>query len=446
MMGDGMRISTDSIDIPILVISADGSIRDANAAFLRLAELKRGEALSLNVRDMSLFRTLARRIDAAISKGSPYTHKHKIGERYFDVCISPVTSDGYALIYLYDLSPFFMLEQDLIKRNRELMIMNTLSSAFISSDNIEGVFSDLLDKILLVTDFSVGFIMLRGNTGFELKSHAGISREFQIALSAGDVSSLLGSVERTEDPIYIYELDDLRDLPSFGREGICFLIAAPFRAGGILRGVTFLASRAERKLDFDHASILSLIGHQLSLIVEKIDLFEETQRLSVTDSLTGLFNSRYFYRELEKELARSVRYHSHFSLAILDVDDFKKINDTYGHECGDEVLIEVASMLKSASRATDVVARYGGEEFVIIFPNTGKSEAHYVCLRILQHINEGMIETTQGPAVQVTVSGGIATFPEDGVTTRELLIASDRAMYQAKAEGKKRVVCYNTLK
>ncbi|MGW8178727.1 MAG: GGDEF domain-containing protein, partial [bacterium] len=75
--------------------------------------------------------------------------------------------------------------------------------------------------------------------------------------------------------------------------------------------------------------------------------------------------------------ARAIRYHTTFSLAIFDIDDFKKINDTYGHECGDEVLIKVASMLKSASRATDIVARYGGEEFLIIFPNTEKTEAHY---------------------------------------------------------------------
>ncbi|MGW8178726.1 MAG: hypothetical protein ACWGQW_08185, partial [bacterium] len=302
-MNNRMRIPIDSLDIPILVINADGSVKDTNEAFLRITDLAREDVLAVNVGDLSIFRTLARRIDTVISKGIPYAHKHKIGDRYFDVCISPVTTDGYGIIYLYDLSPFFVLEQDLIKRNRELMIMNTLSSAFISSSNIEGVFSDLLEKILLITDFSVGFIMLQGIAGFELKSHAGISRDFQIALSAGDLSPILGSVEKTEDPIYVYELDDLRDFPAFGREGICFVLAAPFRSGGKLRGITFLASRAERKLDFDHASILSLIGNQLSLIVEKIDLFEETQRLAVTDSLTSLFNSRYLYRELEQELA-----------------------------------------------------------------------------------------------------------------------------------------------
>jgi diguanylate cyclase (GGDEF)-like protein len=347
-------------------------------------------------------------------------------------------------MHFNDITPFLILEKDLTKRNRELMIINTLSGAFISSENIEEVFNDLLEKILLITDFAAGYIVIKTDRGYELKSHLGLSLpDFQKELSEGKLIDFFFSIEPMTDPIYIFEEEEIKNIPILNKEGISFVVAVPIRISNIFKGITFLASRTARTLDFDLASVLSLMSSQLSLIVEKIELFEKTRRLAVTDPLTGLFNSRYFYQELEKEIARSHRYKNTFSLAILDIDDFKAINDTYGHQTGDEILIAIASTLRVESRGTDIVARYGGEEFVIIFPNTSKKEAVAVSERILHLINSRTIRTRGGNDVRVTISGGIASLPEDASSSKDLLYAADMAMYEAKGSGKKQIVCYN---
>jgi diguanylate cyclase (GGDEF)-like protein len=176
------------------------------------------------------------------------------------------------------------------------------------------------------------------------------------------------------------------------------------------------------------------------MIADKIKLFQETQRLAITDGLTGLFNIRHFYDELEKEIARAQRYSTGFSLALFDIDDFKVLNDTYGHQSGDEVLRDVTEMMLHVSRKTDIVARYGGEEFISILPNTPKDEAYKHAYRIKDSV-EGKLYLGEN-SVRLTLSGGISSFPEDAEDAKALLYAADMAMYQAKAAGKNRIYRY----
>jgi len=442
-----ITVPVDFLNMPVLIFQDNGTITDVNSTFLDLIEKKRDSIIGLNYRDIEFLKPIEQAISRTLTKNEIYIHKHNLGDKYFDVTINPFVLDGnrcFAL-YLYDISQYLILEKDLIKRNRELMTINTLSGAFISSENIEGVFSDLLEKIMLITDFTTGFIIIRTDQGFDLKSHIGISKTFQTGLHEGKLNDFFHSLWPLHDPLYVFEEDDLRRNPHFITEGIYFLTVIPIRISKRIIGMTFLASRSQRILDFDLASILSLIGTQLSLIVEKIELFDETKRLSITDSLTGLFNSRYFYQELEKEIARSSRYNVLFSLAILDIDDFKIINDTYGHQTGDEILIHIASVLRLESRESDIVARYGGEEFVIIFPNTPKKESLAVTERILHNLNTNAVQTCSGHMIQISISGGIATYPSDATNPHDLLHNSDIAMYEAKAAGKKQIVCYNKV-
>ncbi|VAX33129.1 hypothetical protein MNBD_NITROSPIRAE03-917, partial [hydrothermal vent metagenome] len=206
----------------------------------------------------------------------------------------------------------------------------------------------------------------------------------------------------------------------------------------------FLASRSERVFDFDLASMMALVGNQISLIVEKIRLFEETRRLSITDDLTGLYNVRFFYRSLESELARARRYQDVFCLVIFDIDDFKLTNDTYGHQVGDDILREVAEIILNSARKTDIVARYGGEEFVIILPRTSKTEALLLADRIRERVEENVFNKNNHIKIHITVSGGISGFPEDGKTAKDLLYTADMALYRAKGSGKKKVVCHSS--
>ena len=161
---------------------------------------------------------------------------------------------------------------------------------------------------------------------------------------------------------------------------------------------------------------------------------------SVRDHLTGLFNRRYMEETLERELLRAARKHLSLGLIMLDVDDFKRINDTYGHAAGDQVMKELGSFLAKKVRREDIPCRYGGDEFVIILPDASRfatfERAGFLCTQVNQigFIFEGNLLDA------VTLSVGVAVFPEHGVTSTHIMRAADKALFQAKHEGRARVV------
>jgi diguanylate cyclase (GGDEF)-like protein len=158
--------------------------------------------------------------------------------------------------------------------------------------------------------------------------------------------------------------------------------------------------------------------------------------MALIDSLTGAFNRRYMETALQKEINRSSRYKKVFSVIILDLDNFKRINDTHGHLFGDEVLCRFAEFIKSQIRLEDVFCRYGGEEFLILLPETSAEQAKYFIDRIIRCIHDHEFFRTY----DIHFSGGIATYPESGGTISDLLAQADRALYQAKFGGKDRVL------
>lgn len=167
---------------------------------------------------------------------------------------------------------------------------------------------------------------------------------------------------------------------------------------------------------------------------------EEVQKLAVTDPLTGLNNRRYFFELAEHEFQHARRYQRNLSTIMLDLDNFKNINDTYGHVVGDKVLQEVADCCRQETRKVDVVARYGGEEFIFILPEIDQDGAAQVADRLRQSIASKCVTTQAGDA-SVTGSLGIATLNEEHATLESLLIAADFALYQAKDGGGNRIHC-----
>lgn len=170
---------------------------------------------------------------------------------------------------------------------------------------------------------------------------------------------------------------------------------------------------------------------------------EETQRslrdLSARDQLTGLYNHREFYRLLEEELARSQRYGHQVSLLMLDIDYFKRVNDSYGHLAGDQVLRRLPELIRGQLRISDIPCRYGGEEFGVILPETTGVQAQEVAERIRSVVASQPIELPDGGSIRVTVSLGVATFPHDAQAEEHLVSAADLALYQAKRRGRNRV-------
>lgn len=168
-------------------------------------------------------------------------------------------------------------------------------------------------------------------------------------------------------------------------------------------------------------------------------LYEQSQYLATHDSMTDTCNRLYFMKMLQTEFERFSRYGTPFSLALIDIDHFKELNDSQGHPAGDAVLIALANHLKQAVREIDCVARYGGDEFAVIFPHIGKDEAEKICDRFLHLIRQTEFPLPEGKKTHVTLSMGLAVVPEDANDIEELIRKADVALYTAKHSGRNRL-------
>lgn len=184
---------------------------------------------------------------------------------------------------------------------------------------------------------------------------------------------------------------------------------------------------------------LIIVSMQFALEIRKVLLYEMVERLAITDSLTGLFVRRHFFERFDEELRRSKRHRFAFALLMIDIDNFKKCNDTYGHLVGDFILKEIARVIKENVREIDIVARYGGEEVAIILPETGEENARLVAERLRRKVEEQLFRAYD-EKVRTTVSIGFAVYPRDAGEAAALVEKADRALYAAKKTGKN-VVC-----
>ncbi len=176
-----------------------------------------------------------------------------------------------------------------------------------------------------------------------------------------------------------------------------------------------------------------------------LDNEAQLRELSVRDSLTGLYNRRYLEERLEKEIARSLRDGHSLGVVMVDVDEFKSINDTFGHAPGDQVLGEVADMLRAGIRKTDFACRFGGDEFVLILPDCPLKDCVARAETICAKVERTPFVCDDVEIGNVSLSLGVAALPEDGVTAEALMKAADDAMYAAKSEGKNRVCTASSL-
>jgi diguanylate cyclase (GGDEF)-like protein len=165
----------------------------------------------------------------------------------------------------------------------------------------------------------------------------------------------------------------------------------------------------------------------------------ELHEISITDSLTGLYNRKHLMETLDKEVSRSQRHSHSFSLLVIDIDHFKKYNDTYGHLAGDEALSRLASVFKESIRSSDYAARYGGEEFIIMLPEIGPEQGVEAAERIRHKVAEEIFNG-DGESIKVTISVGVASYPENGEDAQSVIRNADAALYEAKELGRDRVV------
>jgi diguanylate cyclase (GGDEF)-like protein len=207
----------------------------------------------------------------------------------------------------------------------------------------------------------------------------------------------------------------------------------PLTVGGKAIGLLELISlRSSRHFTADEMKVYQTMASTAAAGLENARLLEQLRHAADIDQVTGAHNHRYLQDRLRQEVARSARNRSPLSVLMLDLDDFKPINDKWGHADGDRVLRSVAATLKSVVRANDIVARYGGDEFVVVMPDTAAEHAQEVARRVIVAIRERRHELPDGSHARVGVSGGLAIYPENGRTATLLLQAADSAMYSAK--------------
>lgn len=334
------------------------------------------------------------------------------------------------------------------KKNKMLNEIYNLSLKIGGSLSLEDELEIIIDVTNKFLNSNLTVISLFDERKMELKSKVS-KGDLLPGLLAGDKvkieDSLLGEVIKTGEPLIINDLSspEFRRHFSATEQKVSSLLSIPLKIEEKTIGVFTSAYSQTMEFKEEDLKFLTLIGARAALAINNARLHEEIKRLAITDGLTGLYNYRYFQEHLKRELERCKRFNHILSLLIIDIDHFKKFNDTYGHLEGDAFLQRLAILLNFQVRQSDVVCRYGGEEFVIITPETSKANAFLLGERIRKRVDERFFtqeEKNQLPFTSVSI--GIASFPDDAVEQRELIECADIALYEAKRTGRNKVVEY----
>jgi diguanylate cyclase (GGDEF)-like protein len=215
------------------------------------------------------------------------------------------------------------------------------------------------------------------------------------------------------------------------------IICVPLKSKGRVLGVVELINKGDSGLfKEEDLNLLTTLADYTAIAIENAKYFQKVQDLTITDDVTNLYNSRYLHRFLEYESERARRYKSNLSLIFLDIDYFKRVNDTYGHICGSKLLKEIGLLLVSKIRKVDVACRYGGDEFVVVLPHTIKEDAFNVAKKIKSSMKQTRFLKDEDLKIKITASFGVASIPSDSEDSTGLIRLADNAMYKVKGHSR----------
>ncbi|MBE0599320.1 MAG: diguanylate cyclase [Desulfuromonadales bacterium] len=287
-----------------------------------------------------------------------------------------------------------------------------------------------------------------GGEELELRRAAGMEEKTLVGCGLRLDGGFIGRAAQMQEVVYIADL--AADQPSYGYRGGSFpggsLICAPMVVKKRLVGVLLLLKEQAQGFSETELKMSQVMANQTAIAVENARLYESTRQLSNMDELTRLANRRYFQEILRREVAQAHRYPSDFSLIMVDVDHFKRYNDTHGHLCGDTALRMVADLLLQNTRGIDLVSRFGGDEFVVLLPKTDRGGALAAAEKLRQCVAETAFPGARRsqPGGSLTISLGVAAFPDDARDIFELLDRADRSLYRAKQDGRNRATAWPT--
>lgn len=318
-----------------------------------------------------------------------------------------------------------------------LALIQELTSTVVRSESVGDLFSRACVTLFDCVPFDVAMgVMLEQNLDLYVSTRADAEALVDEAL----VSRLRARLE-TLIPVSfatteVVVKNEVHDLPAGGtvsaREEAAALLQHHRRAAGLV-----LLARGTPFTEHEH-QILAIFATQVSMLLDTIRTRERIVNLADTDDLTGIWNRRYFRRQLSQEIERARTFGVPLSLVLFDIDDFKQINDSFGHVIGDVVLSEMCGAVHDSLRPTDVLARFGGDEFAVILPHTDLEGAKRVSARILEVVTSLTIPTDEEGALRCSVSIGLTEFHRDDAEASDLVRRADERMYLSKRHGKNR--------
>jgi diguanylate cyclase (GGDEF)-like protein len=331
------------------------------------------------------------------------------------------------------------------ERAEELRTFWTLSKALSATLNMEELLRltlHLIGRSLHVDAYSL-MLLEEGQSRLAVKAAFGLPEGGVQGLTLALGERISGLVAQSGQAVLVPDISTeppFAERASFGHGRGSFICVPLKLKGGEVIGVLNAHKPEPQALTTSDLDLFQAVANQVAAALENAQLYQRTKELSSHDELTGLFNRRYFFENLEKEVQRARRYRRAFCLLMLDLDHFKNYNDTHGHLKGDEVLKELARLLLGTTRRADLVARFGGEEFVIILPEITKQAGAVVAEKIRSAAEQcPFYGRGKQPGGKVTVTIGVATYPEDSEAGLELVDVADRALYAGKQQGGNRV-------
>jgi len=339
-------------------------------------------------------------------------------------------------------------KEDLDKTLQNLSLLYSIGKAMNYISDLKNLLQYILSQAIDITSAEKGSIMLYNleTDRLNIRVLAGLEdTEYQEKVNNNEIrcrsfkpgEGIAGRVFMTSKPMIVNNIreDDLfiNSETSYVHSIACI----PMIVYSDVIGVINVTNKKNGKeFTEEDVEMLKAVADQAAVAVNKAQLWD----MAVTDSLTGLYVRRYFMVKLQEEIHRAERYGKRLSVIMADLDRFKKINDTYGHDAGDRALKTISQFLQKNIRDVDAIARYGGEEFVMLIPDADKEAAYCLAQRLREELAKVKFEDLP----PITISLGIATFPSDSTDIEELIKKADAAMYEAKQKGRNRVVKYST--
>ena len=326
------------------------------------------------------------------------------------------------------------------KKLFEATVLNEMSSLIERKiDNFEDVVKIVMGTLAKILEYNVAAIVTLEEHNVEcfFKMNHPVSEQYlkkvqeyaRSYLQANGVS-LMASGTMT-----VFDFDKIEQT---GETKMAFF-DVPIKYNNKLGGLIILAHDPSERIDGKEEAFFKIVVKQAFVIIENSWLYNKVKELAITDSLTGIYNHGFLYECLCKEYARAERYKLPLSFLMMDVDHFKKVNDTYGHLQGDTVLCKISQILKNNIRVCDTLGRYGGEEFSIILPESKLEDSMNLAERMRKEVEQYNFGEVN-KVIKCTISIGISSYPGPDVKNLEDLInKADKALYNAKAEGRNRV-------